>query len=109
MATELPKQESFSDYLNNLRSVPANEIAGSAEILRFALMQAMLDALDHERVAQGLSKAELARRSGLDPVTLRRLLTSPKSNPRLETLVAIAYGLGLEIILRPKVGNSPNP
>ena len=101
-----PNSEStdFGAFLVALKSDSANEVAGASEVLRFQLIQAALRALDDQRTAKGLTKAELARRAGLDPVTLRRILTSPRSNPRLDTIVAIANGLDLELTLSPKVG-----
>lgn len=94
----------FGAFLGALKSDSANEVAGASEVLRFQLVQAALRALDEQRTAKGLTKAELARRAGLDPVTLRRILTSPRSNPRLDTMVALANGLDLELTLSPKVG-----
>ena len=52
--------------------------------------------LDQLRVESGLSKAELARRIGKTPSTVRRLFTA-KVNPELKTIAAIATAVGAEL------------
>lgn len=63
--------------------------------------------LDELREAAGLSKAELARRIGRDPSSIRRLFTA-KSNPELLLVASIAEVLGAEIrIVPPNSGRRP--
>ena len=56
--------------------------------------------LEAERRRQGLSIAEVARRSGLPPSTVRFAL-HPGANPTLSTLHALAAALGRELMLAP--------
>jgi transcriptional regulator with XRE-family HTH domain len=60
----------------------------------------MLQMLDAERERAGLSKAELARRIGASPATIRRLFTSSHANPTLRTIVDLFDALDVEITLR---------
>ena len=55
--------------------------------------------LDDAREEQGLSKAELARRTGRRAEFLRRLFTAQTPNPTLETVVEVAAALDLELSL----------
>lgn len=58
---------------------------------------AVLRALDRRRRALGMSKAELARRAGLQPEVVRRLFVSKTANPTLRTLSAIADALHMDL------------
>jgi ribosome-binding protein aMBF1 (putative translation factor) len=60
----------------------------------------MLQLIDAERERSGLSKADLARKIGVSPATVRRLFTSPTSNPTLKTIVDLFTALDLEIQVR---------
>jgi DNA-binding phage protein len=55
--------------------------------------------LETARSSVGVSKADLARRSRLPPETVRRLLTEPKANPTLETVLSMLRPLGLGLRL----------
>jgi DNA-binding XRE family transcriptional regulator len=52
--------------------------------------------LDQLRVEAGCTKAELARRIGKDPASVRRLFSS-EVNPELRTVAAMATALGAAI------------
>ena len=52
--------------------------------------------LDSLRESAGITKAELARRIGKDPASIRRLFSS-ESNPELKTIVAMAAALNAKI------------
>lgn len=73
------------------------------ECVRIATVDTIMNGLDDARLAEGLSKAELARAVGADPAAVRRLLASSDStpNPTLGTLVDLAAALGLRIRLEP--------
>lgn len=57
----------------------------------------IIELLENVRVQLGLSKQELARRSGLSRGHLSILLTAPDPNPTLETVVRLALGLGFAL------------
>lgn len=61
----------------------------------------LVRALDQVREDSGISKAELARRIDAKPEIVRRLFTSDRANPTLQTVVEIAQALGLELRLVP--------
>lgn len=67
-------------------------------------MDNVIQALDARRNELELTKAELARRSGLKPEAIRRLFSADRPNPTLATLVAVADALGLSIAPRPSKG-----
>jgi transcriptional regulator with XRE-family HTH domain len=71
------------------------------ESVRIATVDAIMNALDDARLAEGLSKAELARAIGAEPAAVRRLFAAGNSspNPTLGTLVDVAAALGLRIRL----------
>jgi len=64
---------------------------------RIATIDLVMRALDERRNALGLSKAELARRAGMRPEVVRRLLGAGPANPTLATVVSLATVLSLEI------------
>ena len=63
---------------------------------RIAQIDAIMQRLDELRVGAGLSKAELARRIHKEPATVRRLFSS-EVNPTLDTIIALADELGVEL------------
>jgi transcriptional regulator with XRE-family HTH domain len=73
------------------------------ESVRIATVDTVMNTLDDARLAEGLSKAELARAIGAEPAAVRRLLASGDStpDPTLGTLVDLATALGLRIRLEP--------
>jgi len=54
--------------------------------------------LDIRRRELGLSRLELARRCGVNRVTLQRILSGGRAAPLHSTVVAIAECLGLEVV-----------
>jgi transcriptional regulator with XRE-family HTH domain len=73
------------------------------ESVRIATVDTIMNVLDDARLAEGLSKAELARAIGAEPAAVRRLFAAGNSspNPTLGTLVDVAAALGLRIGLEP--------
>jgi DNA-binding phage protein len=69
---------------------------------RVTQIDSVIQALDRRREDLNLTKAELARRAGLKPESIRRLFSTESPNPTLTTLVAIAGALRLEIIPEPR-------
>lgn len=67
-----------------------------------AAIRATLMRVDQKRMQAGLTKAELARRLGANPATMRRLLSSGDHNPTLKTVLEICDVLGMEVTVAPK-------
>lgn len=61
----------------------------------------MIRQLDELRDSAGLSKAELARRIGRDPSSIRRLFTA-QSNPELLLVASIAENLDADMRVVPR-------
>ena len=59
----------------------------------------LVRALDLVRVEQHLSKAELARRVGVDPAAVRRFFSTDAPNPTAQWLVQVARALGYRFSL----------
>jgi len=66
-----------------------------------AVIDAIVNQLDHLRAERDLTKAALARGIGKNPASVRRLLTAP-ANPELRTVVAMADALDAEIKVVPR-------
>lgn len=68
-----------------------------------AAIDSIVNKLEELRAEAGISKAELARRIGKNPASIRRLLTAP-ANPELRTIVNLADALGYEVcvVKKPK-------
>ena len=86
------------------RTVSTPELKERYERTRLAVIRTRqtLQRIDEERERQGLSKAELARRTGMSPVVVRRLFSSPSSNPTLETVLSLLEELDIEVELKPR-------
>lgn len=88
----------FAEQMND----PEYAAEVASERARIDAVDSILRRLDAERERQGLSKAELARLADKTESFVRRLLTSGDSNPTLETVVALAHELELEVVLQPR-------
>ncbi|HEX6393444.1 MAG TPA: helix-turn-helix transcriptional regulator [Acidimicrobiales bacterium] len=66
---------------------------------RIAATDGLIRALEQRRLELGLSKAELARRAGMRPEVVRRLLSSASANPTLSTFIALASALSIELVV----------
>ena len=64
---------------------------------RIDAIDELVRTLDAERAAQGMPKAELARRMGVHAEAIRRLFSSDRPNPTMKTVVAAAEVLGLKV------------
>src|SRR5918995_5896829 len=69
---------------------------------RISQIDAVIRALDERRSQLNLTKAELARRAGIKPEAVRRLFSAETPNPTLNTLVALAAALELELRPEPR-------
>jgi DNA-binding XRE family transcriptional regulator len=62
-------------------------------------IDAVIRSLDELRKDAGMSKAELARRVGRNPASIRRLFTAEQARPELPLIISIANALdaGIEV------------
>lgn len=58
---------------------------------------ALLTALETARAGQGLTKAELASRAGLEASSVRRLLTSKTANPTTGNAFRLMAAMGIKL------------
>ena len=67
----------------------------------------VIRSLDELRQDAGMSKAELARRVGRNPASIRRLFTAEQARPELPLIISIANALdaSIEIRRRPRRSN----
>lgn len=72
-----------------------------AESIRIETIDRLVNELDHARVADRLSKADLARAISTEPAVVRRLLSLNHRNPTIGTLVEVAAALGMRVTLEP--------
>jgi transcriptional regulator with XRE-family HTH domain len=92
----------FWDDLNEDLKDPTFRREYVRESARIATIDQVVNTLDEQRRAAGLSKAELARRVGQNPAAMRRLFSAAsQSNPTLGTLAEVATALGLRITVEP--------
>lgn len=84
-------------YLKQRLSEPDYRAAYERARHRIDQIDRVIRALDARRQELDLSKAELARRAEMPPEAVRRLFSAERPNPTLNTLVAIADALGLDL------------
>ncbi len=77
-----------------------HEIEFEAQV--FIAASDLLTELDRLRDLQGLTKAELARKAGLQPCNVRKMLSSGTGRLELVTLLKLALAIDLELRLTPK-------
>jgi DNA-binding Xre family transcriptional regulator len=83
---------SFDDFL---------EVEGMLEdVTEVALQRVFAWQLEQERIAQGISKTDLAQRIGTSRSQLDRILSGEDSDVRIGTLSRAAHALGKRIDLR---------
>ncbi|HEY2983946.1 MAG TPA: helix-turn-helix domain-containing protein [Jatrophihabitantaceae bacterium] len=99
----------FWDDLGRDLEDPAFARQYAIESARIATIDAVVNALDEAREAEGLSKADLARAVGSEPAVVRRLFGSGRVNPTLGTLAEVAAALGLRITVEKDPAASANP
>jgi ribosome-binding protein aMBF1 (putative translation factor) len=101
MATKTKTKPSYHERRVARRRREDPEYRAEYERFRRQVEQidAVVNALDELREQAGMSKAELARRVGKDPASVRRLF-SAEVNPELKTVAAIADALDAEVLVR---------
>jgi DNA-binding XRE family transcriptional regulator len=60
----------------------------------------VIRSLDELRQDAGMSKAELARRVGRNPASIRRLFTAEQARPELPLIISIANALDANVEIR---------
>jgi DNA-binding phage protein len=68
-------------------------------------VDALMQAVEAARTRAGLSKAELARRTGTRPEAMRRLFTTNTPNPTVATVMSILRSMGYSLALVPAGGH----
>lgn len=63
-------------------------------------LDCLLDELKSARESQGLSLADLRKRTGMDRSAISKLENGQRENPTLETLVRYAAAVGKRLVLR---------
>jgi ribosome-binding protein aMBF1 (putative translation factor) len=96
-AATSPGPDKWSEIRAKTLSDPAARERYERKFESVVAVRRMLQMIDAERERAGLSKAALARKIGASPATVRRLFTSPTSNPTLKTVVDLFKALDLEI------------
>lgn len=65
-------------------------------------IDAVIRSLDELREDAGMSKAELARRVGRNPASIRRLFTAEQARPELPLIISIANALDASVEVKPR-------
>ena len=90
-----------SDYYERRKKVwlndPETRTHYERERREIEQIDAVIRSLDQLRVDAGISKAELARRIGRNPSSIRRLFTAQAARPELPLIVSIADELGARV------------
>jgi ribosome-binding protein aMBF1 (putative translation factor) len=95
-------------YFRQRQRDPAYAVAYKEARSRIDDVDRIVRTIDERRTALGLTKAELARRVGSRPESVRRLLSARHANPTLSTVIALAHELDLDILALP-VGTAATP
>lgn len=85
----------FREYIKNQLKDPAIKAEYDALQPEFAIIRAMIDA----RNKSGISKKELAERTGISKSFITKL-ENGNANPSLTTLKRLAAGLGLRLKIK---------
>lgn len=93
------RANAFDRYVDERMRDPEFKSAYKEARARIDAVDRIVRSLDAVREERGWSKAELARRIGTRPETVRRLFTAASPNPTLDTFVALARALGLRILI----------
>lgn len=78
---------------------PEYRVAYAAARAQIDAIDSLVRSIDAAREEQGISKAELARRMGVQPEAVRRLLSSNTPNPTAKTVIGAATALGYRLRL----------
>jgi DNA-binding phage protein len=100
----VPPRTGAERYFDHRMKDPDYAEAYDLARARIDAVDDVIRALDERRTAFGLSKADLARRAGLQPEAVRRLFSSGTHNPTLSTISALVAALDAELrLVEPRV------
>lgn len=91
------RKTGFDRYFEKRLGDPEFADANAEARARIDAIDQVVRSLDAAREELGISKAELARRIGVRPESMRRLFSAPSPNPTLDTVVAVAQALQLTV------------
>ncbi|MEI8254559.1 MAG: helix-turn-helix transcriptional regulator [Deltaproteobacteria bacterium] len=92
-------KSAFDRYVNEQMKSPSFAKAYAAARAEIKTTEQLLRALDAQREQLGLTKAQLARRAGMEPAALRRLFTSEDPNPTFSTITTLLAELDLRLVV----------
>jgi DNA-binding Xre family transcriptional regulator len=90
----------FADLLSKTFTTHEERAAHEREVAKLAAFAELLNIFDEVRAGSHLSKAELARRIGVRPSVVSRLLDGKRRNVQLDTVAAVADALDVYIEMR---------
>ncbi len=93
--------DEWTEFRAVLLADPENRAEYERTFREVVAIRKILQTCEARREKAGFTKAELARRVGMNPASIRRLFTAEESNPTLKTMLGIFDVLGLEISLKP--------
>jgi DNA-binding phage protein len=91
----------FDKYVNRRMKDPTFAAHYENAAAEIDATDKLVQALDSVRIANGMSKAEMARRISAKPEIVRRLFTSRSANPTMSTVIAVTKALGFQLTLVP--------
>jgi ribosome-binding protein aMBF1 (putative translation factor) len=97
----MPRGTAFDRYVADQLKKPRFRAAYGKARREIDAVDEIVRALDAARIDIGISKADLARAISAKPEIVRRLFTSPASNPTLATVAKLAEALGQRLELVP--------
>lgn len=97
----MARRTAFDAYMK-IRAAKSKDFAEAHTRAKreIAAIDSIVRALDDARERAHLTKAELARRSGMPAETVRKLFTAHGVNPELATISRLAAQLGLKLTLK---------
>jgi DNA-binding phage protein len=93
----MEKQTGAERYLKDRLNDAEYREAYARARQRIDKIDRVIRVLDDRREQLCMSKAELARRAQMPPEAVRRLFSAERPNPTLQTLIAIAEALDLDL------------
>ena len=91
----------FDKYLDRRMAQPSFAKAYQRARVEIDGIDSLIWAVDGVLVGEGLSKADLARRIGAKPESIRRLLSDTRGNPTLTTILRVLHEVGLHLEVAP--------